>query len=373
MAVRSLKAVALGVGLTLLASLASAGEAEGQASRASDAPSTHPATDVLPVLMYDTDVGVGYGAKLFALNHAQRGESLDAIVFNSTKGQRWARLLLSLPDFERRQGTVYPVSVDAYADYDARIKASFFGIGSQAKQADRETYRREALDLRATLGRRSSSSLVAQVGLRYRVIKHSEFADEGQLAAVTPDPSDATASWTSLRASVRHDTRDSFVNPTRGIVLEGEGEVAAAALSSGPGMARYGVWSRAYVPALRGHVVVAVRAGVEGVGGDRLPVQALVTMGGAGTVRGMSQDRYVDRVRGLGNVEARFPVYHRLRGIVGMDAGTVWSSVGDISLRGWHTSPAVGLRYHLDTFIVRLDVGLGDETTGVYFNFGQLF
>ncbi len=371
MTVHCFRAIALGFVLVLLGSRASAGEV--QPSRASDASSTRSATDVLPILMYDTDVGVGYGVKLFALNHAQRGESVDAIVFNSTKGQRWARLLLSWPDFERRQGVAYPLSMDIYADYDARIKASFYGIGSEAQQADRETYRREALDLRATLGRASSSSLVAQVGLRYRVIKHSEFGREGLLAAVTPDPSDATVSWTSIRASVRHDTRDSFVNPTRGLVLEGEGEVAPAALSSGPGLVRYGVWSRAYVPALRGHVVVAVRAGVEGVVGDRLPVQALVTMGGAGTVRGLSQDRYVDRVRGLGNVEARFPIYRRLRGIVGLDAGTVWSSVGDISLRGWHTSPAVGLRYHLDTFVVRLDIGLGKETAGVYFNFGQLF
>ena len=73
------------------------------------------------------------------------------------------------------------------------------------------------------------------------------------------------------------------------------------------------------------------------------------------------------------NVEARFPLYRRLGGIVGVDAGSVWASVEDASLRGWHTSPAVGLRYYLDTFVARLDVGLGRETTGVYFNFGQVF
>jgi len=27
----------------------------------------------------------------------------------------------------------------------------------------------------------------------------------------------------------------------------------------------------------------------------------------------------------------------------------------------------------MDTFVVRLDVGFGKETTGVYFNFGQIF
>jgi hypothetical protein len=38
-----------------------------------------------------------------------------------------------------------------------------------------------------------------------------------------------------------------------------------------------------------------------------------------------------------------------------------------------HTNYVCGLRYYMDTFIVRLDVGLSDETTGLYLNFGHIF
>ena len=103
------------------------------------------------------------------------------------------------------------------------------------------------------------------------------------------------------------------------------------------------------------------------------PAKAEVRFRDAGTVRGLPQDRYLDRARALMNVEARLPIYRRLGAIAALDAGSVWPSLADASLRGWQTSPAVGLRYYLDTFVVRLDVGLGKETTGVYFNFGQVF
>jgi hypothetical protein len=32
-----------------------------------------------------------------------------------------------------------------------------------------------------------------------------------------------------------------------------------------------------------------------------------------------------------------------------------------------------GLRFYMNTFVVRCDVGFGKETTGLYFNFGQVF
>jgi hypothetical protein len=33
----------------------------------------------------------------------------------------------------------------------------------------------------------------------------------------------------------------------------------------------------------------------------------------------------------------------------------------------------VGLRFSMDTFVVRADLGFGKETTGFYLNFGHLF
>src|SRR5512135_2410606 len=66
--------------------------------------STTTSLEGLPILSYDTDTGFGYGAKLFLLNLLGGNESLDAIAFQSSKGERWYRLVIALPDFELRQG-----------------------------------------------------------------------------------------------------------------------------------------------------------------------------------------------------------------------------------------------------------------------------
>ena len=43
---------------------------------------------LFPILMYDTDIGYGYGAKAKFVNYLSRKESFDLILFNSSKGER---------------------------------------------------------------------------------------------------------------------------------------------------------------------------------------------------------------------------------------------------------------------------------------------
>jgi len=119
--------------------------------------------------------------------------------------------------------------------------------------------------------------------------------------------------------------------------------------------------------------VFALRFRGQNLFGEGLPVQALFPLGGNQTLRGSPQDRYLDKSFLLLNAEVRFPIVWRLGGVVGWDAGKVWPSLGRFDLKGWASNPTFGLRLAMRTFIVRLDVGLGKDSTGVYFNFGQLF
>jgi hemolysin activation/secretion protein len=104
-----------------------------------------------------------------------------------------------------------------------------------------------------------------------------------------------------------------------------------------------------------------------------LPVQMLTAIGGTRTVRGSIQDRFLDRIGAVVNVEWRIPLFWRFGVILGADAGTVWHDLARIDLQRWAMNPVVGLRLYMDTFIVRADLGLGKESTGFYLNFGQLF
>jgi len=75
----------------------------------------------------------------------------------------------------------------------------------------------------------------------------------------------------------------------------------------------------------------------------------------------------------IANLELRFPIYRRFGGVAGYDTGTVSRNIKDIFNNSFLSSPVIGLRYYMDTFVVRADVGFGKETTGLYFNFGHLF
>jgi hypothetical protein len=49
--------------------------------------------------------------------------------------------------------------------------------------------------------------------------------------------------------------------------------------------------------------------------------------------------------------------------VLGLDAGKVWSTLADLGLRGWAVNPTVGLRFIMNTFVVRFDVGFGMNYT----------
>ncbi|MEK6571650.1 MAG: hypothetical protein AABZ61_09780, partial [Bacteroidota bacterium] len=112
-----------------------------------------PKTEALPILTYDTDVGFGYGVKVFFLNHLKCDESFDIVLFNSTKGERFYRLVFSMPDFEKRLGKAYLLAVDLIVEYDKWIKNNFFGIGNTSSYADKQVYTKEPLEVSLALSR----------------------------------------------------------------------------------------------------------------------------------------------------------------------------------------------------------------------------
>jgi outer membrane protein assembly factor BamA len=300
--------------------------------------------EFLPIVSYDTDAGLGYGVKFFFLGYLKRNESFDFLLFNSTKGERLYRLVFSLPDFEIRQGTTYPLALDLLIDYDKWVAYSFFGIGNRSSFEDKETYTR-----------------------------NFNFSESSRLVALEPDLNSSRATSVALFSSVRYDTRDSYINPASGLVLQGDVEFASRA---GPGnveFTRLGAWIQKYYMLFVPKTILAVRFGLQGLFGRDIPVQFLLPIGGNNTLRGYTQDRFLDKVSAVGNIELRVPIYWRFGGVVGFDAGKVWHELSEVDLGRWATNPVAGLRFYMQTFVVRADLGFGKETTGFYLNFGHVF
>jgi len=330
----------------------------------------------LPIISYDTDTGFGYGAKAFFLNHLELNESFDLVLFNSTKGERWYRFVFSIPDFELRQGNIYPFSLDLLVDYDKWIKNSYFGIGNNSKFENREYYTREPFELTLTASRGFIQTFVGQFGVRFKSTKNFNFANSDNpnsiinlLDEVNPD----NAKSLLLFLNLRYDTRNSFINPSRGVVVQAEGEFSPKFSFTNVSFTRLGLTLQSYSKLFYPTTILALRFNFQNIYGSQIPIQNLLSLGGNQTLRGYPQDRFLDKIAAVANAELRFPIYWRFGGVAAIDLGRVWNKNSEIGIAGWHMNPNFGLRFYLETFIVRLDVGVSSETTGFYFNFGQIF
>ncbi len=327
-----------------------------------------------PILSWDTDAGFGYGATTVILNPFGFRESFDLLGYNTTGGERWYRFIFSIPDRELRQGRIYPLALDLTADYDMWIGYKFYGIGNTSRFADEETYTREPLLLSLAFSRGFTTTSVVQAGLRFRLLRNTDFSPASRLQDIPPAANAGSVRCLSLFVSGRLDSRDSFINPSEGTVLQGDLEYIPLPRVDGGAHLRAAGWFQHYAVLFYPKSVFAFRAAFQGLlGGSDLPVQLLLPLGGNQTLRGSVQDRYLDRISALINAELRFPLVWKFGGILGIDAGKVWSRLSKLDLPRWVWNPAAGLRFYWDRIIVRADFGFGKETTGFYLNFGQTF
>jgi len=137
-----------------------------------DTKDTEKSLSAFPILMYDTDIGVGYGGKAKFVNYLSGKESFDFILFNSTKGERWYVLTFALPDIEIRQGKKYPFSFDLRAEYDRYQKYSFYGIGADAREEDQTDFIFEKKELQLKFGRGISPHFVIDASYFFKNVNY---------------------------------------------------------------------------------------------------------------------------------------------------------------------------------------------------------
>jgi outer membrane protein assembly factor BamA len=324
-----------------------------------------------PVAVYDSDTGFGLGAKSILLNQLGFQESADITLYASTLGERWARLVLSHPDFSIRQGTLYPLSLDTKVEYDRMIQSHFFGVGNRTQSSSKETFNKEPLTLEVTGGHGFSKSFSVKAGGRYRCIVDSKAKADGLLESMG-SPSVGRVAYGAAFLGLQYDTRDSYLRPSKGWVLEGEVEKAPGHVGKGMNYTRWDTTFRRYISVKCLNSVLAFRFRFQGLDHRDLPVQTLLSLGGGSSLRGYPQDRFLDAALALTNVECRLPIYKRLGGVVGCDAGKVWDSFAEADLKRWAVNSVTGLRLYMKTFTVRVDYGLSREGSGLYFNFDQV-
>jgi outer membrane translocation and assembly module TamA len=329
-----------------------------------------PSWSAFPVVMYDSDIGLGIGGKGILKNRFHRDESLDLILFGSSKGEQWTVFTFSIPDFEIRQGKRYPLAFDFSVEYDKLLKSNFFGIGNGSAD-NKFQFPREFIKIEAVFGRAFTERLIGQAGFRYARYSSYRYAPEwNTISSATPGAGETSVAGFVWR--VRLDTRDSQINPQKGIRLELQAEKAAKILGSEWDYGRARLEFGAYRRIFGTRNVLAARFWAQHIDGNA-PYAELSRIGDSWTGRGYKADRFLDKAMALSSLEARIPIFGNIGGVLFTDAGRVWPDLSKFDWTAWHSDWGLGLRYYLENFVVRFDAGFSPEGTRIFFNFGQVF
>ena len=332
--------------------------------------------ELFPIINYDTDTGFGYGVKTYLYDLISKNESFDITIYNSTKGERWYKLFISFPDVERRQGKEYSLAVDLDIDYDKWINYKYYGkplFSIQSYVPDQsETYTREPIEITLNFSRAFTRNFVISAGLRYQHVVCYNFSSTGSLKYDINYINGAIQAL-SLPLNIRYDTRDSFMDPTMGIVAGIEVEPIREFTPTRNMAYKYGLNFQSYIPVYIKYIVLASRLIYQQIRPSSISPILFLTMGGNSSIRGIPQDRYISDEVILINNEFRFPIFWRFGAIAGIDIGKAKITPEQTGSEGWIINYVIGLRFHMDNFIVRGDFGIGEKTTGLYFNFGHIF
>jgi len=334
-----------------------------------------PKIEPLPILSYDSNTGLGFGGKCVFLNQAGLKESFDITLYGSSKGERWARFVFSYPNNEIRQRKKYGIAVDFLIDYDLFQKYEFFGVGNSSRYQDKEYYAHNPIETSIILSSGITGDFVAQAGVKTMYSRNFNILlpPLGQLWNYSVELNKGMAYYYSLIINVRYDTRNSFINPSEGIVLKSDLQYAPYSRLWNVGFFKWGALFQYYKKIIFPDLIFAARLNYQQIIGNRIPIQFLLPMGGNSTLRGYPQDRYLDKLAALSNFELRFPLIWRFGGITGIDMGKVCNCPAFISLHNWPWNYVAGLRFYYDTYIVRFDAGFSKEFTGLYLTFDHLF
>lgn len=371
--------VRLVLALAAAAVLAPAPRLAAQDAPPSDigAPGSYRSFSPFPILMYDTDIGFGYGGRVKLVDFLGRKESFDLILFNSTKGERWYVFTFSVADPEIRQGKRYGLAFDLKAEYDKFLNYSFYGFGAAAPEENETILTHTTTSLAFTFSRGFTPRLVAEAGYVVRWLRYADLRDGplvGELAALTGE---GRLFAPYLTFALKYDTSDSQIHPTRGIRVILQEDLAGSFMGSREAsFSRLTVDVRKYLRVFGEKDVFAVRALAQYVGGEAVPVFDRASLGGGNVLtamRGFPLNRFLDRGKFLVNAEYRFPLFWRLGGNVFTDAGTVWHSLRTLDLGETAVDAGLGLRFYMPDFVVRVDAAWSREGMGLYFNFGHVF
>ncbi|RKZ17235.1 hypothetical protein DRQ53_04110 [bacterium] len=179
---------------------------------------------------------------------------------------------------------------------------------------------------------------------------------------------------TGAGLAANYDSRENVGYPLRGGFHQVSWRLYSDALGGDFNLNSTSLDLRQYLH-LGGKSVLALR-GMGIMGGGNMPFQIMPALGGDSLMRGYFAGRFRERKAVAAQAEARFYIWKRLGGAVFGAMGQVGQDYGDLAASRFHYSGGAGLRILLieqEGMNLRMDFGFGEDQSGFYLGFGEVF
>jgi len=221
---------------------------------------------VFPFVIYNSDFGFGFGGKGIIKNAYSRDESFDLILFGSSKGEQWYAFTFSIPDFELRQGKLYPFSLDFKIEYNKALNSNFFGFGNNSEDNEWQ-FPREIVKSELIVGHAFTKRWIAESGLKLSQISVYDYQKINPLMTeMIPGVGETT--WSSFTLRSRFDSRDSQIHPRTGVRINANADFSVKALGSETGYQLYRIESSTYRQIFLPDLIFAARLWFQHIDGN---------------------------------------------------------------------------------------------------------
>lgn len=372
------------VGLGLLPTRAAAGQTEGTPAPADTlllpAPTERPAAAPppavpghklfpLPILFYQPETKLGGGVGLLhtyrtALESRISSNGLFAVV---TQRRQYS---ISLSGELYTAGNRWRLAT--WLGW-SRFPNFFYGIGNDTRAEDEEAFTPAQVGVGLDVRRSPRPGLYVGMLAIYQETRIVASEPAGAIGTHAV-PGSSGGTLVGIGVSVMLDDRDRVYTPRRGRVLS-----VVVGRYDGLFGSDFELWRgeldvRYYRAlgkrqTLAMHFVTTVTSGTPAFYDN-------AALGGPNVLRGYYEGRYRDRSRLVAQLEHRSLLWKRIGGAVFLGAGEVAGDLGDLRLDGFHVAGGAGLRWLVspaDGVNLRVDVGIGNGDSGLYFAFGDAF
>lgn len=325
-----------------------------------------------PILYYTPETGVAGGAALVGVHRAALDDTSarpSSIVVDLIYTQKKQIIAEVSPDVFLDSNTYHVIGSIGFSRYPLR----FYGIGNNTSDDLEESYTSRTFRLSLDALRRLADNFYGGISLLYETQTFSELKPDGLLGPATITGSGGGRTF-GTGVVFHWDTRNNIFTPSSGHYYLLTLRTSTPKIGGDYEFTYFNLDLRKFL-GIGGESVLAMQA-LATMSAGNVPFYLLPQLGGSDVMRGYFEGRYRDKDLIAVQMEYRFPIFWRIGGSVFAGVGTVAPDVTRFSVGQVKPGIGLGLRFMYDLaerMNVRVDVGFGKNSSGIYMTANEAF